>query len=86
MRTAICWCKVARQLRTERPEVPPPLHAAVLGYSRGSMTDDVDNRLRQLCEIAKVEQDCEKIRTLVQEITRLLVEKLERQSPDRKAG
>jgi len=50
------------------------------------MTDDIDNRLRQLCEIAKVEQDCEKIRTLVQEITRLLVEKLERQSPDSKAG
>jgi hypothetical protein len=55
-------------------------------YSRGSMTDDIDNRLRQLCDLAKVEQDRDKIKLLAQEIARLLVEKLKRQPPDRKAG
>ena len=50
------------------------------------MTDDIDNRLRQLCDLAKVEQDRDKIKVLAQEIARLLVEKLKRQPPDRKAG
>jgi hypothetical protein len=53
---------------------------------RGSMTDDIDNRLRQLCDIAKVEYGRDEIKALAQEIARLLVEKLKRQPPDRKAG
>ena len=49
------------------------------------MTDDIDNRLRQLCDLAKVGHDRDKIKALAQEIARLLVEKLKRQPPDRKA-
>jgi hypothetical protein len=50
------------------------------------MTEEIDNHLRQLCELAQVEQDRDKIRALTREIVRLLVEKLKRQSPDCKAG
>ena len=50
------------------------------------MTDDIDNRLRQLCDLVKVEHDRDKIKALAQDIARLLIEKLERQRPDRKAG
>ena len=50
------------------------------------MTDFIDNRLRQLCDIAKVEYGRDEIKALAQEIARLLVEKLKRQPPDRKAG
>jgi len=39
------------------------------------MTDDIDNRLRQLCDLAKVGHDRDKIKALAQEIGRLLVEK-----------
>jgi len=54
--------------------------------TRGSMTDDIDNRLRQLCELAKLEHQPDKIKVLAQEIAQLLVEKLKCQPPDRKAG
>jgi len=50
------------------------------------MTDFIDNRLRQLCDIAKVEYQPDKIKMLAQEIAQLLVEKLKCQPPDRKAG
>jgi len=50
------------------------------------MTDDIDNRLRQLCDLAKVEHDRDKIKVLAQEIARLCVEKLKHQPDDRKAG
>jgi hypothetical protein len=54
--------------------------------TRGSMIDDIDNRLRQLCELAKLEHQPDKIKVLAQEIAQLLVEKLKCQPPDRKAG
>ena len=50
------------------------------------MTDDIDNRLRQLCDLAKVEHDHDKIMALAREIARLCVEKLERESLERKTG
>jgi hypothetical protein len=59
------------------------------GHQRVSLievTGEIDNRLRQLCDLAKVEHDRDKIKALAQEIARLLVEKLKRQPPDRKAG
>ena len=74
-----------------RTRVKPPSRAPYarspmrLGM-RGSMTDDIDNRLRQLCDLVKVEHDRDKIKALAQDIARLLIEKLERQRPDRKAG
>jgi hypothetical protein len=41
---------------------------------RGSMTDDIDNRLRQLCDLAKVEHNSDKIKALAQDIAGLLIE------------
>jgi hypothetical protein len=48
------------------------------------MIDDIDNRLRHLCDLAKVEHQPDKIKVLAQEIAQLLVEKLKCQPPDRK--
>ena len=37
-------------------------------------TDDIDNRLRQLSDLAKVEHNSDKIKSLAQDIARLLIE------------
>ena len=41
------------------------------------MTDHIDNRLRQLCDLAKVERQPDKIKMLAQEIPQLFSGKAE---------